>query len=146
MVQDAEVISIETVKHHKWLTFEDCLRIPIWKEMPFTTRLLRYFLIIHTHWAIKVVYYVIFSGVTSSALAIDVTVILVKKACVLGKWLAIKLYKLAIFVYKWLMDIAGESIKAFLKSLLRWLGIAAAIYATYVFIKSGWYLKIFDLL
>lgn len=138
-MEDAKIISVETIPKVPFVTFE-VLDIEILPNLKWTTAWIKNYTHIHSHWAVCVAW---FCGIYETPLTLclcwDVGKKITKLLWAVIKWLGKQIWRAIVYLWCWFWDVAGESIKAFLKSLLKWLGIALAAYAVYVFIKTGYY-------
>lgn len=142
-MQEAEIITIETIPKTPFVSFEE-VGVEVFKEFPCSSRFVRYCTKIHSHWIVCVLYFLgPWEVVAIAAFAVDLVIDFFRYGL---PWLISNCCELVKRLFNYVWGLIGESIKAyiiqFLQKLGKWSAILALAYLAYAFIKTGSYSKL----
>lgn len=145
-MENNNTIILDTIPHkRKWYSFEECLSVEESSFFYLTSRLIRRYLIFHAHWSVKICYYAVFLPVLIT-ISISVDILLILSAFVprIVIFITTNLLLGLKFIFTRIWEWFGEAILAFLKKFLSVAGIFCAMYAIYVFFKTGAYENVYE--
>ena len=138
-------IAIKERKH--WIEFEENTSMEVNSAFPLTSRLLKNFGTVRSHWAIKIAYYLgifpiaaVFCGTVDLLIALLVNLPSVLKFCF------VNLFELIKWSIVQVWNFAGDLLKSFFKKLLAVLGVFVGGYVIFLFFKTGSWINIWELI
>lgn len=138
-------IAIKERKH--WIEFEENTSMEVNSSFPLTSRLLKNFGTVRSHWAIKIAYYLgifpiaaVFCGTVDLLIALLVNLPSILKFCFVNLFAAIR------WVVVEIWGLVGELLKSFFKKFLAVMGVFLAGYVIYLFFKTGAWVNVFQIL
>ena len=140
-------IILDTVPHRrKWYSFEEAENIEVSSGFLYlSSRWVRYRMIIHAHWSVKISYLLlIFSPITAVLFVIDIICLILTFVPKIGKFCLVNLWDGLKWFFRNVWELCGEMILAFCKKFLSVAGIFCAIYAIYVFFRTGAYQNVYE--
>jgi len=145
MNEETTYIAVPIQKH--WIEFEESPSMEVSNVFPLTSRLVKKFGIIRCHWAIKIAYYLgIFPIVAVICGVIDVIIIIAVNIPSALKFCFINLFAAIRWVVVEIWGLVGELLKSFFKKFLAVMGVFLAGYVIYLFIKTGSWINIWELI
>lgn len=133
-----ETTYIAIPERKRWIEFEENTSMEVNSAFPLTSRLLKNFGTVRSHWAIKIAYYLgifpiaaVFCGTVDLLIALLVNLPSVLKFCF------VNLFELIKWSIVQVWNFAGDLIKSFFKKFLAVLGVFVAGYVIYLFITTG---------
>ncbi len=148
-----EIIETKTSSHKvKWISFEE-IDTPVVDWFPLASRFMRYKTKIHSHVLIKVVWYFpLWECIIIVLSLVDFAYDTIKYGFpIAGEklwqalcWLFSQLWNMMVAVCSRIWEVIGESVKAFLVTLLKGLAAVMVILLVVAFIKAGSFTNLID--
>lgn len=142
-----EITYIAVPERRGWFQFETSNTFDVVDIFPLTSRLLKYWGILHAHVALKIAYYFIFFPLMVLFCAvIDIVILIVRNIPLALKFSLVNLFTFVKWIAVEIWGLVGELVKAFLKKFLAVLGVFLAGYVIFLFFKTGSWVNILDIL
>ena len=142
-----ETTYIAVPERTRWIEFEENSSMEVNSAFPLTSRLLKNFGTVRSHWAIKIAYYLgifpiaaVFCGVIDVIIIICCNIPSALKFCFVNLFTAIR------WVVVEIWGLVGELLKSFFKKFLAVMGVFLAGYIIYLFFKTGAWVNVWDIL
>lgn len=142
-----ETTYIAIPERKRWIEFEENSSMEVNSAFPLTSRLLKNFGTVRSHWAIKIAYYLgifpiaaVFCGTVDLLIALLVNIPSILKFCF------VNLFELVKWIVMQVWNFAGDLLKSFFKKFLAVMGVFLAGYIIYLFFKTGAWVNVWDIL
>lgn len=147
-----EIIETKSKTQHKAITFEE-IDFPVIDTFPFASRFIRYRIKINAHWLIRAVWFFPIMEICFIVLLIvDLAILACKngfpfmaeKIWAVICWLCSQIWNTVVAIASRIWEVVGESVKAFLVTMLKGLAAVIVILLVVALIKSGSFSNMID--